>query len=559
MSDKDRPNPFGRGERTIIRPNPGGRLPTPPASPAPPQPYPTPVPPQAYPPMPGAPPSGPAPPGYPPPVPGAPYPTPNPFQPTGAPPPGYPSPPMPPPGYVPPPGYPPSPGYPPHAPYPGSAQPYAAPPATQSPEEWINTPAQPPPQAPQRREAPPLRIDDLVAPNANPIMRAGGPLLQLLGRLRVSLMRASPAMLMEQVADAIKFFEKDIRSAGISEQQANSAKYILCATADDIVQHIPTEDRHVWTQYSMLSRFFGERVGGVRFFEILNHHKLDPLLNYPVLELQHACLALGFQGMYRAMPAGVANLQQIQRDLYETLRRVRPKEARDLSPHWQGQALAASTARIRVPVWVVGSAAAALLFALFVTLRILLNGSAEAAADRTATMHPDGKIELYRVEPPKPPPPPPPPPPQQVTQVQRIRTQIPAQIGDCKINVEETASQIIIRLCDITFRPGQAVVQDQFKTVATGIGTALNNETGKIKVVGHTDSQPIKTVRFPSNWHLSLERAKAVAALMKSTMKDANRVEVDGKGDKVPIASNATPDGRQKNRRVEILITRVNE
>ena len=63
---------------------------------------------------------------------------------------------------------------------------------------------------------PPLRMDDLAAPNANPIMRAAGPLLQLLGRLRVSLMRASFASLMEQVADAVKFFETDIRSAGLS-------------------------------------------------------------------------------------------------------------------------------------------------------------------------------------------------------------------------------------------------------------------------------------------------------------------------------------------------------
>ena len=154
-----------------------------------------------------------------------------------------------------------------------------------------------------------LRVDDLVAPNANPIMRAAGPLLQLLGRLRVALLRASFASLMEQVAEAIEFFEKDIRSAGISEQQANNAKYVLCATADDIVQHIPTEDRHVWTQYSMLSRFFGERIGGVRFFEILEHTKVDPLINYPLLELQHACLALGFQGVYRTTPGGLATLQ----------------------------------------------------------------------------------------------------------------------------------------------------------------------------------------------------------------------------------------------------------
>ncbi len=143
-------------------------------------------------------------------------------------------------------------------------------------EEWVSTPTaplQPPSAAPA---APMLRVDELVAPNANPIMRAAGPLLQLLGRLRVALMRASFASLMEQVADAVKFFETDIRSAGISEHQANTAKYILCATADDIVQHIPTEERHVWTQYSMLSRFFGERVGGVRFFEILDHLKVRP-------------------------------------------------------------------------------------------------------------------------------------------------------------------------------------------------------------------------------------------------------------------------------------------
>src|SRR5206468_4149129 len=171
--------------------------------------------------------------------------------------------------------------------------------APASTEEWISTPSAPK-QVEAGQRAPDLRLDELAAPNANPIMRAAGPLLQLLGRLRVAVLRASFASLMEQVADAVKFFEKDIRSAGISEQQANTAKYILCATADDIVQHIPTEDRHVWAQYSMLSRFFGERVGGVRFFEILDHLKADPLVNYPVLELQHACLALGFQGMHRA-------------------------------------------------------------------------------------------------------------------------------------------------------------------------------------------------------------------------------------------------------------------
>src|SRR6202035_215288 len=127
-----------------------------------------------------------------------------------------------------------------------AATPYAPPaaPAAGHSDEWISTAQQAP--APVQAAAPDIKIDELVAPNENPILRSAGPLLLMLGRLRVALARASFASLMEQVADAIKFFEKDIRSAGIPEGQANSAKYLICATADDIVQNIPTEDRHVW-------------------------------------------------------------------------------------------------------------------------------------------------------------------------------------------------------------------------------------------------------------------------------------------------------------------------
>ena len=499
MSDQDgRRNPFGRGERTIIRPNPGGRAPNP---------------------------AG-----------GAPAPSSAPLVPGQT---GQATTPAPP-------------ASPQAAASTGPAATYAAAPTTPAAEEWIKSATPATPALRQEVLAPALRVDDLVAPNANPIMRAAGPLLQLLGRLRVALLRASFASLMEQVAEAIKFFEKDIRSAGISEQQATEAKYILCATADDIVQHIPTEERHVWTQYSMLSRFFGERTGGVRFFEILTHAKLDPIINYPLLELHHACLALGFQGVYRTQAGGLTTLQQTQRDLYETLRRVRPKVQRDLSPHWRGQALALNASRWRVPTWVVGASTAALLFGLFVVLRILLSGNADTAAAMTATLHPTGNIDIKRrvIVPPPPPPPP-------DTQVVRLRREL--QSGECSV-VDETANQIVIRLCDeITFDSGKAIVKEQFAPLAAKIAAVLDKEPGRIRVVGHTDNSPIHTVQFPSNWELSMERAKAVAALIKHGLRDPNRVDVDGKGPDVPIASNTTPAGRAKNRRVEVMIGRTGE
>jgi type VI secretion system protein ImpK len=66
----------------------------------------------------------------------------------------------------------------------------------------------------------------------------------------------------------------------------------------------------------------------------------------------------------------------------------------------------------------------------------------------------------------------------------------------------------------------------------------------------------MKSVRFPSNFELSVERAKAVAAVLKTGLADSSRVEVAGKGPDEPIAPNTTPEGRAKNRRVEIFIER---
>ena len=493
MSDNVPPrNPFGiPGDRTVVRPNPGGRRPV--APPAP---------------------SG-----------GAPYPV--------------------------------SQEQPPPQPAAAPATPYAPPaaPSDRSPDDWIKARPQAEEPVPQAR-LPEVRIDELVAPNENPILRSAGPLLLLLGRLRVTLARASFASLMEQVAETIKFFEQDIRSAGISEAQANSAKYIICATADDIVQNIPTEDRHVWTQYSMLSRFFGERIGGVRFFDELTRLKQDPVVNYDLLELQHTCLALGFHGIHRTSAGGVAALQQIQRDLYETLRRLRPKARRDLSPHWQGQQLASRASRLRVPWWGVLGVVGLLLFGIYVILLYWLTGGVDPATAQMAMLQQTGDLSLARIVPDtgqKPPPPP-------DDKLKPLCEALGKEVADGNVVVKQTANQITVQIgSGILFDSGSAKVLDQFKATAARIAETLDKQEGFIKVVGHTDNIPItrSNVRFPDNYHLSVERAKSVAALLSPYLTDPNRLQTDGKGETAPTADNRTAEGRAKNRRVEILIPRT--
>lgn len=429
-----------------------------------------------------------------------------------------------------------------------------APPAAASPgvpggsDDWISaTPAPPrpaPPPGPVGGALP--GRDQLLTPNANPLLRAAGPLLLLLGRLRSQLSSAPLTQLLGQVTETIEAFEHEVRAAGASADQTRVAKYVLCAAADDIVQNIPGEDRHVWTQYSMLSKFFGERVGGVRFFEELDRAKADPSVNYDLLELMHACLALGFQGIHRTSAGGAANLQMIQRNLFETLRRVKQPDP-ELSPRWRGQAVASQVARFRVPVWSVAALAGVAVLGLYLVFRALLGGNAEAAASALLTVHPKGELGLVRkvFSAPPPPLPPPPVPPKVCGAVQP------------PIVCQVTPNVIIVRLVDITlFEPGQAAVRAEFKPLIERIASVLETEGGAVKVVGHTDNVPIRTARFASNLQLSQARAKAVGDLLQTKLSKPDRISVEGKGADAPIADNASREGRAKNRRVEIVIQR---
>jgi type VI secretion system protein ImpK len=82
----------------------------------------------------------------------------------------------------------------------------------------------------------------------------------------------------------------------------------------------------------------------------------------------------------------------------------------------------------------------------------------------------------------------------------------------------------------------------------------LNKVPGQVTVTGHTDDRPIRSVRFPSNWHLSQERAVSVVRLMSKTIDNPARLKADGLADTFPVAPNDTPANRARNRRVEIIL-----
>jgi type VI secretion system protein ImpK len=504
MSDAD--DPFARRDRTIIRPNPGGRLPQAPGAPNPPPP---PPPPQAPPPPPAwtSPPQGGAPPVS--------RPTSSVSYPTAQ---------------------------------PGEGDAWMA---GRAVNPYLSSTAAPPPLTPA--PASPHVSVDLAMVADNPLMRSAASLLLALGRLRASLSRAGTGPLMDQVAQAIEAFERDARAAGAPADQVQVAKYALAATADDIVQNLPTEDRHVWTRYSMLVRFFGERTGGVKFFQELDRAKQNPAVNLGLLELMHACLSLGFEGVYRA-GGGMGALQGLRRDLYETIRRASPKVNEDLSPHWRGQAIALAGSRLQIPVWAAASAAGVLLLGVYLFLRHLLNGQAEALALRMAALYPDTEIQLAREVAVKPPPPPK---PEVAPQLVCIKRALGPEILAGKVSAEQTASTIFVRVGSVVLFPsGGANANASFAPIAKKIAQALDKQPGDITVTGYTDADPIHTLAFPSNFELSEARAKSAAGLLKPTLSDPKRLVIKGKGASDPVAPNDAEANKAKNRRVEFSIPR---
>jgi type VI secretion system protein ImpK len=78
-----------------------------------------------------------------------------------------------------------------------------------------------------------------------------------------------------------------------------------------------------------------------------------------------------------------------------------------------------------------------------------------------------------------------------------------------------------------------------------------------VQVIGHSDNQPIRSARFPSNFHLSAARADAAKAIiMQAEARNPGRFSAEGRGEAEPIASNATAEGREENRRIEVLLNR---
>jgi chemotaxis protein MotB len=124
------------------------------------------------------------------------------------------------------------------------------------------------------------------------------------------------------------------------------------------------------------------------------------------------------------------------------------------------------------------------------------------------------------------------------------------------IQLEENERGIIIHIREnILFPPGRAELSDPSKIVLKKIANVIRNIPNDIRIEGHTDNTPINTAQYPSNWHLSADRALNTGYyLLKTEDISPDKITIVGNGEYKPIADNDSPENRSKNRRVDIVI-----
>ena len=382
-----------------------------------------------------------------------------------------------------------------------------------------------------------MSIDAAASAGLNPLLAAAAPLLAAAPRLRTAPSHPDPQGLKPSLAEGIHTFEARARALGLPNEQVIAARYILCTLLDESAASTPWGSGSNWSSSSLLVQFHNESWGGEKIFLLMSKLVADVPTNRNLLELMAVVLGFGFEGRYRVVENGRAQLESLRVRLGQLLHQDHDKA---MSGHWQGVQKQTTRLRDGIPLWVIAALVALVLAMVYMGLRLKLGADAASTFNSLAAL--DAKSA--RVAPPPPPKAPTP----------RLAGFLTVEIEAGQVKVEDFANRSVVTLKgDGFFEPGSAEIAPQVRSVLPRIAQALTQTSGKLLITGHTDNQPIRTLRYPSNWHLSKDRAQAVLAeLAKQVQSD--RLRAEGRADSEPLADNASPAGRSANRRVEITL-----
>ena len=265
-----------------------------------------------------------------------------------------------------------------------------------------------------------------------------------------------------------------------------------------------------------------------------------------LIEVYYCCLALGLVGRFGVESGGLSQLNEIKDNTFRIVLSRREKPADELSPHWRGLRETGNPVTRSVPLWVWFALAAAVILSTFFWFRSLLVAQSQPL---TATLASVG-LEPYTparvdtrtvVSTPQQP---------QLTLLGLLKA---SPVID-QISVQEVGNRtdIVVSFSDL-FASARSDVNVKYVGLWSELANAIEQVPGRVVVVGHTDDQRLRSLRYKDNFELSRERALSVAKILSQQLSNPARVQFSGVGSSKPRFLPANlPENRAKNRRVEI-------
>ena len=400
-----------------------------------------------------------------------------------------------------------------------------------------------------------LSLKMVGSSGSNVLVNAATLIFSLARQLRNTTQHSDIPGLLAHVTGLMKSFEKNSIEKEVSPDVAYEARYILCAFIDEIVLNTPWGRGSVWSYSSLLSALHNDTSGGERFFQMLATKSDAPAQNVVILELMYHCLCMGFQGKFAVQDNGRAALEQIRTGLYRSLRELKGDADMELSPHWVGETDGRPMVARLIPWWVVASLLGGLLVMVYLGFFFALNEDSDGVytdigklGREVPQMIKSREILQPLVDP-------------AVSAVNipqlnaKFAEYLSVEIARRQVSVTQEANGLKLTIHNKgLFGSGSAYLSGNHQEMFSKISAVLASLPGPFVVSGHSDSQKIRTIRFPSNWHLSDERARSIVSELVKSGIEKERLVAQGKADTEPVASNESADGRERNRRIEIFI-----
>lgn len=392
----------------------------------------------------------------------------------------------------------------------------------------------------------------------NPLLEAARPLLEALADTPAKLGNSAVAERHKWLESEVRMFEKVCADLRLCPDHVRNARYCLCSAIDEAAMQTDwgkgVTTGAEWSSKGLAVAFAQDRQGADRVFRIIEQCLAHPYENLDLLDVIQNILDLGFKGRYRFEADGQKKLSMVRQLVHDAVTGGLSDSlglgSRPIAP---GARLPGSRWRMRVQTlhplqrwqvdpWVRPLAATRRTYpwitvGLLCVALLCLGGYAVyvrsiATARAQQLVRPLDALAI------------------------RLNNRLKSEIAAGALSVEENVQHTALTLrFGGMFPPGEPAINAWMKPMIATVGEEIASTAAKAQVTGYTDSLPVGRSTLASNQALSEERANQVMQILQAAGVPSEHLSVAGKGDADPVAGNETPEGRMKNRRVEIVVS----